>query len=394
MIVCINCSQETKERMDILLRKEEYKDYSELVAVAVENLLMLHREVGEKGALVIGENPASLVTPQASPRTQTTKEVSSGKSEHGPFRPRKAADAPSAPVTRSPFRIPDLFRSEGLDLLSVNTVETAPDANANDTFTLDRWLFGQYNKLLPAKANCRALLRLASGNENGVPLDMAASEIAESGAQLGDYLADHDRRHLIGRDDALATAFPRSGPDADKSRARYATQFVGMVNSQGVLSGLLWDYRLAALAPGEGARLLPAKAAVTFARMTNSVLDACQTDPAQKFSSEETVFLLEHIRTQVPVEAFAFRTLIQAIRDGADTPDKLDEALRFLVPTDSNRSLSPSFLTSQRSGALSRMADLGLICRERKGVRVSYAIAAEGEAFITRGSNHKTEEKG
>jgi DNA-binding HxlR family transcriptional regulator len=87
----------------------------------------------------------------------------------------------------------------------------------------------------------------------------------------------------------------------------------------------------------------------------------------------------------VPAEAFAFRTLIQAIAEGAITPDKLDEALRVHVPTETNRSLSPSFLTSQRSGALSRMADLGLIARKRKGVRVSYTITPAGEALVREG---------
>ncbi len=382
MIVCINCDLETKVKMDSLMAKDHYTDYSELIAVAVANLWILDREVAEKGALVIGERtPLSPSVPLSRP-VKTVNQVSATSSAT-PSRERFPAKTAALLVGRTPPSIPDLFLPVGLDGLSIATADIEhQEPIAADSFTLDRWLFGQYNKLLPAKANCRAMVRLAAEHPGGELPEETASRIAEVAALLGDWLADHDRRHRIGRDDALATAFPRSGPDAEKSRARYANQFVGSVNSQGALSGLLRDYRLAGLTPGNGPRLLPTKQGISLARLANPILDGHQTEPAQRFSAEETAFLLEHIRSFVPVEAFAFQTLLRAIADAADTPDKLNEALRVFVPTDSNRSLSPSFLTSQRSGALSRMADLGLISRVRKGVRVSYAMTEQGQIFI------------
>ncbi len=382
MIICIKCNAETKAKMDSLLRDDHYRDYSELMAIAIENLCILNREVGEKWALVIGEDSTHSSMPVASPRAERVKPVNAKKPAFSPSRPSKAASAPPKYTTPAPVLIPELFQSEGLDRLTSSIVEVPLTEKTAGIFTLDRWIFGQFNKLLPAKANCRALLRLAAGQENGVPLDSAAARIAEAAALLGDYLVEYDRRHRIGRDDALATAFPRSGLDAEKSRVRYANQFVGSVNSQNALSGLMWDYRMAGLASGNDPRLLPTEQAIHLARLTNPILDGYQTDPAQKFSPEEMAFLLEHIRSFVPMEAYAFRTLIQAIADGADTPEKLDEAMRPFVPTDSNRSLSPSFLTSQRSGALSRMADLSLIIRKRKGVRVSYILTEQGHRFI------------
>lgn len=382
MIICFNCGSETKVKMDSLMAKDHYTDYSELIAVAMANLWMLDREVTEKGALVIGEGtPLSLSVPSSRPVKIANPVPATSSVPPSRERPPAKTDAPL--TERAPLSIPGLFLPVGLDGLSVATVDIErQEPIAADSFTLDRWLFGQYNKLLPAKANCRALVRLAAEHPDGEPLEETASRIAEVAALLGDWLADYDRRHQIGRDDAMATAFPRSGPDAEKSRARYANQFVGSVNNQGALSGLLWDYRLAGLASGNSSCLLPTKQGVNLARLANPILDGHQTEPAQRFSAEETTFLLEHIRSFVPVEAFAFRTLLRAIADAADTPDKLDEALRVFVPTDSNRSLSPSFLTSQRSGALSRMADLGLIARVRKGVRVSYAMTEQGQIFI------------
>lgn len=350
--------------------------------VAVDNLWMLDQEVAERGALVIGEGPVPPVAPCTSPPTGRPKSLNPGKAMPAPVLQAKAPKVAPAPVASVPIHIPELFLAEGLDGLSAITTEIPAAGEPEEAFTLDRWLFGQYNKLLPVKVNCRALLRIASDYPEGVPLEDAAPRIGEAAALLGDYLADHDRRHQIARDDLLATAFPRSGPDGEKSRARYANQFVGSVNSQCVLSGMLWDYRLAALAPGAGARLMTTEPALQFALLKNPVLDGCQTHPAQKFLREQAAFLLDHIRAHVPVEAFAFRALIQSIAEGAVTPNQLDEALRVYVPAETNRSLSPSFLTSQRSGALSRMANLSLIVRERKGVRVSYIVTEPGQRLI------------
>jgi len=401
MILCIRCDKDTKRKMDDLLKKDHYRDYSELISVAISNLCVLDHEVGARGAFVIGESPAPFSVALSADPVKSAKRAAVARPGPPQSQKQKARTASAAPARSAPVRIPDLFLYDGLDKLSIATLDVQEDENVMESFTLDRWLFGQYNKLLPAKANCRALARMIDDHDEGLPLDRAAAHVAEAAGHLGDYLADCDLRHQTGRDEALATAFPRSGADAEKSRARYANQFVGAVNSQGQLSGLLCDYRLAGLSGmgvppmdhGQDARatLTPpyciqlTAPGLAFARLDNPVLDQSQDDPAQKFSREETAFLLGHIQRFVPVEAFAFRTLIAAVQEGADTPGKLDEALRVYVPADSNRSLSPSFLTSQRSGALSRMADLGLIGRVRKGVRVSYSITEQGQRFADGG---------
>jgi len=384
MIICINCNTETKKKMDGLIGKKAYKDYGELLSVAVENLWIMEREISQKGAMIFGEDSHLFVNKD--------KPIITEKQASESFDVKRMEYPLFTPAAHEPAHIPIMFLAGGLNDVSCESVDIPPADNANGSFTLDRWLFGQYNKLLPVKANCRALAYLTSRHGNVLPLDITAAKISDAAMLLGDFLADHDRRHKIGRDDTLATAFPRSGPHAGKSLARYANQFIGSVNSQNVLSGLLWDYRLVGLTPGNGPNLLPTKQAVHLAQLTNPILDACQTEPAQKFSSEEVAFILEHIRSSVPVEAFTFRTLIRAIGDGANTPDRLDEALTDLLPIDAGRSLSPSFLTSQRSGALSRMADLGLISRVRNGVKVSYHLTQASEAFMSSADNNKVKE--
>ena len=71
------------------------------------------------------------------------------------------------------------------------------------------------------------------------------------------------------------------------------------------------------------------------------------------------------------------------MRNGQISPEQIDAALKSYLDEDRAGDLSQSFLASQRSGAVSRMSDLGLIERRREGVRVSYAATADGQAFLT-----------
>lgn len=385
MIICIQCNEQTKSKLDCLFGRFGYNNYSEIVSLAVENLWLLEQEASS----IDSNDPSHKAHDSLDTPATGLVFLNSSRGRNSGLQVRRAGRA----TEKKQAEIPDFFAGKGLDGFEVAAAPIVPARPEDQNLTIDRWIFGQYNKLLPAKASCRALMHLVTAHPDGVPLEEAAPRISEAAAVLGDYLADMDSRHEVARDNALATAFPHSGPDAEKSRIRYANQFVGSVNSHGVLSGLLSDYRLAVLAPGPGNRLIPTRPAADFSRLANPVFDSPGTICAPKFSPEEAAFLLEHIRAHVPVEAFAFKTLIQAIADGATTPDKLDEALRVHVPTETDRSLSPSFLTSQRSGALSRMADLGLIARERKGVRVRYTITPEGEAFISGDNIRDAKEK-
>jgi hypothetical protein len=122
MIICINCDLETKVKMDSLMTKDHYTDYSELIAVAVANLWILDREVAEKGALVIGERtPLSSNVPLSRP-VKAVNQVSATSSAP-PSRERPPAKIAALLVGRMPPSIPDLFLPVGLDGLSIATVD-------------------------------------------------------------------------------------------------------------------------------------------------------------------------------------------------------------------------------------------------------------------------------
>jgi len=247
------------------------------------------------------------------------------------------------------------------------------------TVPLDRWVFGQYNKLLPAKVSCRALAHLLMKEPRGVVLDQAVHQIAEDAGAFGRLLREYDSEHGMDRDTALSVAFP-SG-DEEKSLTRYANQFVASMNKFGQVSGLLIDLKLINFVKAKEVRLLLTAVGWQLAVLHNPVLDGFPPATPERFSDEEIDFLLGHIRGAVPAEDFAYRTIIGGITAGVTTPDQMDAHLQQFVATDRQEALSKSFLASQRSGAVSRMVDLGLLRRCRDGVKVSYAVTERGAQY-------------
>jgi hypothetical protein len=372
MVICFKCDVETKSELDRLLRSGTYKDYSDVIAAAVANYGILHDELHSSGSVVIGEDSAEASTerPPAMSRTRPAASVN----EAAPSKPHLV---PSLPA---------IFRREPVIATQrQNAFAQLPD----DVFLpgqevpLDRWPFGQFSKLLPAKASCRALANIEISGEKPLSLESIATRIAAEATGLADYLAMLDEHLQLQRDDALAVGFPATSDTVAKSRLRYANQFVGALSKTGVLSGLLVDLKLINLTSARMAKVGLTRVGWEFALIENPVLDAAAPN-GQKFSNEERSFLVDHVSRSVPTEAFAYRTILRAILRGATTPDALDQALQAHIPEARKEKITAAFITTQRSGVISRMADLGLLSRAREGVRVSYVPTETGTAFANR----------
>lgn len=382
MIICFNCSSDTKKIFDYLIESGEYKDYAEVISVAVANLAVLQIELKQKGAVVIGTKELSI---SSSPNPKLKNEVENLSKKISQWHAKQKGEDQKFIDTQSneSVFIPPIFQLDGIcnsppmfAKLPIDVLEKRQEV------PLDKWIFGQYNKLLPVKATCRALAHLLKIEPNGVLIEKAASKIAEEAAVLGDYLSSYDELNRIERDDALSTAFPFSGKNGEKGRLRYANHFVASANNKGQVSGLPIDFKLMNHTNEKKPCLLLTEIGWNFAILRNPILDNILEKPTQKFSDEEIDFLLNQIARFVPVEDFAYRTILSAITEGADTPTKIDTVLQKYVPHNTNRILSTSFLTSQRSGAISRMADLGLVTRIRDGVRVSYFVTEQGKQYL------------
>ncbi len=347
MILCIEIGQETKDKLDQLLRLGQYVDYSQLIAVAIANQVLLHKKVSGQGRSILFANSPVAGAPCSARQS-------------------------SVRVSGSTAGVPLVF-----SLPITKPLDGEPAPTPGDAFVpgasvpVDRWIFGQHNKLLPAKASCRALSTLCT-DVRGIPLAKASSDIAAYAEELGDYLRAIDEKNSLNRDEALSVAFPVSGSDtSDKARLRYANQFVASINKQGQLSGLLVDLKLVNYVPGKESRLMLTQPGWDFAALENPILDR-RAQGLPKFSEEEIAFLLDHIRRHVPAEDYAYRTVIRAVSEGANNPDMLDAYLQPLLSARAEKPFTRAFLATQRSGVISRMADLGLVERHRDGKRVTY----------------------
>lgn len=379
MIICFECNKETKKLLDSFLVGGDYEDYSELISVAVKNLEMIQAAVGAKGSLVIhsqGESPAIRVdgvTEQKPPKAPVKKKI--GKTATG--RVEKA-------TISSVSSVPGLFKRPADQCETPDLMQLPDDLWVKGVnVPLNRWLFAMYNKLLPAKANCRALCSLSESSGNGVELETATGEIAHEALLLGDYLLTWDSRLGLNRDSSLATAFPNSTRDMDKSVGRYGNQFVANLNKYGKLSGLLFALKLINYRRTKGSTFIHlTEPGWRFARMANPVLDGADLSGSKRFSDNEIDFLLDHIANCVPAEDSAYQAILKLVQDGVNTPDAIDQELQSTVSDEDKERVSSSYLVSQRSGAVSRMSDLDLIRRLRNGVAITYEATPRGTNYL------------
>lgn len=371
MVICFECSKEAKAALDTLLATGGYKDYSEVLAVALANQLLLHSKIRESEPRSIsiekGSSAQDLIAPVAAPKSAPSRAVS-------------LALAPELDLSR--YGVPSLLSAlpayRGNKSKGAMAPYHLPETRAGGQFPFANWIFGQYNRLLPVKVTCRALARLIS-NSDGVEIDKAGRTIADAANDLGLHLKMLDRRHQRSRDEMLSTAFPSSA-EPEKGKLRYASQFVASLNKAGVLSGLPADLQFLGLVRDHNVSLT--EAGWVFAEMTNPVLDGTEDNPSTRFTAQEREFLLSHIQTRVPTECFAYKSILHAISEGQNTPDLLTQALKRLEAPEGK--ISAPFYATQRSGAISRMSDLELISRDRDGIRVRYAITPAGKEFLSR----------
>jgi hypothetical protein len=362
IVICVEMSEKSKNELDDLMVQGSYKSYSEAVAVAISNQLVLQRQTAVGGVVVVGTDNA-------------TQDSSLNQPER----------APIAVTQKVPVSVPAVF-----SLPNAQNCTSEPARLPDDVFsksskvTPDRWFFGQHNKLLPVKASCRGLATLLAEHPLGLPIPEATSRLAKEAASLGDYLRQLDARSGAMREEALATAFPDTKEDSERSRLRYANQFIASLNAQTQLSGLLVDLKLVNLVRGKEPLLLLTEPGLHFAKLSNPIFDEPMSSNGSqrpRFSDNEADFLISHIKEHVPVEDYAFRTILVALRTNCNTPELLDEKLKALLPAGKNK-ISDAFVTTQRSGAIARMTDLDLVMRRREGVRVKYEATRKGIAYV------------
>lgn len=245
----------------------------------------------------------------------------------------------------------------------------------------DLWLWGQYNRIFPVKVATR-LMAIAQNKANGLLAFPAwKKDAALSARELGMWMLRNDEFLSRRRDEKLSTAFP-VGKKKEKALSRFENHFLGNVKVDGdlKLSGATLEMKFANVRiEGEKAYAGLTSAGLEFAKLPNKILDNSDAS-AETLSNDEVEFYLSHVTMSLPGEKDAISMLMRLIGEGANTRYELDDAVRKKFPN----KWSDETSSTMRAGSMSRIFELGLIEKERKGVRVFYRLSDRGRKAINR----------
>lgn len=361
MIVCFESTPDVKVILEKLISAGKYSNYSDLVNSAVRNLGIINDQLANDKVLII-DAPKSEELYATADFTDVTRQADRNLN-------LKLG-------RKNGSRVPSQFEVIGL----LKPPRPLPEPRVNPAWSehpapMGSWMFGMYNKFLPLKAGCRALGELLSNEYGqGIPVESVSKltfQIAETAGILGMALKAHDNKYNLKREDACSTGFPSIKGKDDKSKIRFANQFVFRVDSHGELRGMLFEMGFINFVDDSQNLIQLTPEGWEFAILENPVLDDSQENPSQKLSESEVSFLLQHINRHVPIEQSAYNTLLELINAGNNTPDALDRALEKVQMAEN---MSEAAVYTARSGAISRMSELGLVCKNKVGLNTTYYL--------------------
>jgi Arc/MetJ-type ribon-helix-helix transcriptional regulator len=244
----------------------------------------------------------------------------------------------------------------------------------------DLWIWGQINRILPIKFAAR-LLAIESAQQGNFPDKTAFNKISSEVARdFGLFLEKQDSKFNKLRDEKLSTGFP-IGKIKEKSQDRFWSQFVGYQRNNGTLTGGLFDFSLANITNNDNGKynigLNPQ--GLALAKLPNPVIDYQEYE--NSLSDGEIEFFLNHIHSYVPGEASLYKILLGLFNEGVIRREDINNKLSDFVI---GSGWSKGLISTQRSGAISRMFEMNLISKKRKGLEVRYLITNKGKSFLER----------
>lgn len=258
-----------------------------------------------------------------------------------------------------------VLKAPDLDLMEKSDI-----AVRSSTWSIEEPLWGQLNRFFPVKIVCRVLLDLQRRND-GHPtrLSELQNTAARNAVVLQRELTALDDQMSRKGTDKLSTALPSN---ADKSKRRFKTQFVGYLQSDGRPRGALSDLRLGVIEKSsDNSTVALTKAGFEFSILENPVLDLSRA--ANTLTSEERTYLVNHIRKEIPIEWRFMIGVLRSIASGHNDPEKLTKAILRDYPD-----WSQTMANTNRVGVLSRMDELGLIERSRSASGARYELTVSG----------------
>jgi len=234
-------------------------------------------------------------------------------------------------------------------------------------------LWAQYYRWIPLKTVVRVLANMST--KGTVKYANLVANVAQTALSLGNWLRANEGQNE--REGRLASGFPTS---KDASIERFRQHYVANYRPGQRTSGFPVELGLITVFDREGEVVVGlTKAGAIFAIEHNPVLDDKKSEAT--LSSTEQLFIVEHIRRNLPKEFEVMKSVLDGIRGGLDTPTKLDNVCRSVYGKDA-QNWTAGHLTSMRAGVVSRVSELGLLSREWTGRNVKYKVTEDGLAIL------------
>lgn len=242
-------------------------------------------------------------------------------------------------------------------------------------------LWGQYNRVFPAVVALRVLGQLiADRRSEWVPLPDFREVAANAAVAIGGQLERLDLELGSVRGQKLATALPIGGRDEEKSRFRYQNQFVGTLSKSGDQIGglpaalLMVNIELRK----DGAQVVGLTASgAAFAGQPWPALEGGTTSAT--FEGRHAESYVRHVAQALPLEFEAMKAVLTGIADGRSNPTTVDEVVGEFLK---EHGLKQELASTQRTGLIGRMNELGLIEFEREGSSITYLVAERGRDLV------------
>lgn len=248
-----------------------------------------------------------------------------------------------------------------------------------DPNNMTRPLWGQINRLAPAKVSLRILSNILTRNKTGwADLKVVSAAVCEQAPIIKGLLQDSDMKTGRKRGEGFAAAFPT---DMKPSLQRFTSQYVGYIAKEsGEPQGLLADLSLVNIRKShEGLTEIGiTEPGVVFTKLPSPLVDSVLLldKPASlAVSLEEARFLISHLRKYRPGELEFLRFVARRIGEGASNPTALLTAVDDYFKEDSRgMSITDAVLGTMRTGAVSKLVELGIIVIKKDGARSTYQL--------------------
>jgi len=226
------------------------------------------------------------------------------------------------------------------------------------------------NRVFPLKVIVRICANLTQ--HTPIHLPTLHEHAAECAALLGSRLAVDDTVWQRKRNEGRAVALP-TGSDLQKSKVRFAFHFVGRRTSTNEYTGGAFDTGMIAPMPEDKDLIALTPLGAAFAMLKNPVLDTPELGD-RNLSSEECDFYLTSVAPQASGERNAFGQVLSALEQGPRTPEEIADLVRPRCPAGSSESVA----TTARSGAISRLVDVGAVSRHPQGRSALLSLTETG----------------